>query len=223
MIRFLLTTAFALAVAFPALAQQPARPRETDEVARLKAEVQELEAKLKKEGEKKEEGNRDEWKKKEKNSEAKKDEPKKDDPKKPNAPRPPMGGPGGPPEWGGIGGFGGPPMGSCFGGGPATMGGGVTSGRNPLGMLIQLPGFQKLSKQEQQMLTGLIDKVAELSKPTPPAATTTSTSGPGGGNSVEARLERREKSIEEIKNALRQHGGSSFPSGSGSPGGRGGR
>ena len=74
----------------------------------------------------------------------------------------------------------------------------------------KMPGFEKLSPDEQKMLTKLVEK---MRTPTPPAG-----SG-AGSSSVEARLDRLEKAIGELTNAMgRMGGGGAGPRG---PGGGG--
>ena len=136
--------AIALAFALPALAQQPTRPREGDDIARLREQIRDLETKLN------ESGKKDEKKKDEKKKDEKKDEPKR-----------PMGG--------GFtgGGFGGPgasgPMGGYGGAGGFPMGrGGAGDRPAQSGMngpdLARMPGFDNLSKDEQKMLMALGSK-----------------------------------------------------------------
>lgn len=195
MVRFFLTTAFTLALALPALAQPP-RPRDSDDVAKLREQVRELEAKLKQTAPKKEEKGEKKEEQKGENKGEKKPEPK----------FPPMGGGFGGGGPGGGGGFGGGGLGGA--GGPAWMGGTGSMGRGNLaeqrGVMdfTKMPGFEKLSPDEQNVLTKLVEK---MRTPTPSA-------GSGGSNSVEARLDRLEKAIGELSNAMR-----------GSSGGRGGR
>ena len=181
MVRFFLSTALTLALALSALAQQPARPRDSDDVAKLREQVRDLEAQLKQSAPKKEEKGE----------------------KKPEPQGPPMGGNfgggGGSPFGGGaFGGFGLGAGGPMPGGGGASMG-----GRSGIMDFTKLPGFEKLSPDEQKMLTKLIEK---MRTPTPPAGS--------GSNSVEARLDRLEKAIGELTNSMRGAGGA---------GGRGGR
>ena len=204
MTRFFLSAAFGLALALPASAQQPQRPRENDEVAKLRAEVRELEARLKKESEKKDEGERKGEKKPEQKGEQKGE--KKEGPK-----GPPMGSgagsfggfPGGPPMGEGFpgrgggfgpmggGGFGGGVGGSPGAGGPGGEGFGGRGGQLGGPDFSRMPGFDKLSKDEQQMLTNLVGKMRS-----------STSNRPAGG--VEARLDRLEKAIEELKNSLRK-------------------
>lgn len=177
MTRFLLTAAFGLALALPSMAQQPQRPRENDEVAKLRAEVRELEAQLKNEGEKKGD---------------KKPDVKKDEPKGP----PPMGGAFDP--FGGGGFPGGPPMGGGFGGPPGGggRGGSVDQRGQPdrMAFLARMPGMDKLTKDEQATFTKLIEKMREPS--TGPAR-----KSEGG---VEARLDRLEKAIADLAEAMKR-------------------
>ena len=208
MVRFFLTTAFALALALPALAQPPARPRDSDDVAKLREQVRELEEKLKQSSPKKEDKGEKKEEKGEKKSEQKGDNK---DEKRPEPKYPPMAG-----GFGAFGGGSGPGAGgSPFGGGgggrgDSGMGGIASMGRGnlaePRGGVMdftKMPGFEKLSSDEQKMLTKLVEK---MRTPTPPAG------GGAGSNSVEARLDRLEKAIGELSNAMR-----------GSSGGRGGR
>jgi len=219
MVRFFLTTAFALALAIPALSQQPARPRENDDVAKLREQVRELEAKLKQSAPKKEEKGEKKSEQKDENKGEKKPEPK----------GPPMGGAG---DWqfggggfgggSGGGGFGGGPGGGGFGGGPGGqspggsawmggMGGPATMSGGRGGMdFTRMPGFEKLSPDEQKMLTKLVEK---MRTPTPPAGSGASS------NSVEARLDRLEKAIGELTNSMRRLGGGGGEGGSRGPGG----
>ena len=174
---YFLTTALGFAFAFPALAQPPARSRDTDEVTKLREQVRELKAELKKEERKIElkvevQGDKPEIKKQE---------------------------PQGRPMGGGFGGGG-------FGGDNNRMpgSGGVGSfGFNPMGGIGRMPGFEKLSKEEQATFTGLVEKMraAPVKKP---------------AEGVEARLERLENAIEELKNSMRG------PRGGGTGGQRGG-
>ena len=185
MVRFFLAAAFASALAFPALAQQPARPRDSDDVAKLREQVRDLEAQLKQAAPKKEEKSEKKNEQKGENKGEKKPEPKD----------PPMGGGfGGGGPGGGFGGGGfGPGAGSpMFGGGGAMMGG----GRGGVMDFTKMPGFEKLSPDEQKMLTKLVEKMR-----------TTAAGSAGGSNSVEARLERLEKAIGELTNAMRGAGG----------------
>ncbi len=193
MVRFFLTTAFALALALPALAQQPARPRDSDDVAKLREQVRDLEAQLKQSAPKKEE-----------KGEKKNDQ--KGETKNEQRPEPK-----GPPMGGGFGGGGLPFGGGGFGGGGFGPGAGSPmpggGGRGGVMDFTKMPGFEKLSPDEQKMLTKLVEK---MRTPTPPAGSA------GGSNSVEARLDRLEKAIGELTNAMRG-------SGAGGGGGRGGR
>lgn len=203
MTRFLLTAAFGLALALPTLAQQPQRPRENDEVAKLRAEVRELEERLKQSAPKKEE------RKIEVRVEAKGD--KKPDVKKDEPKGPPMGG--------GFtgGGFGGPPIGGRFspwGSGLPNPGGGIADqpgqpDRNRTDMLTRMPGFDRLTKEEQATLTKLVEK---MRAPAPSAGSN------GRGGSVEARLDRLEKAIADLANAMRNQSGPGA-TGRGGPGG----
>ena len=237
-----LSVAVVLALAVPALAQPPGRfnpQRPEAELDKLRAQVKEVEAKLKgtkdddKKGEEKEEkGKKDgdkkpDVKKEERRIEIRIEEPKKGDgdkkpeprkgegDKKPDAPRGPMGGFGGS-GFGpmGPGGFN-PPMGAEFprgGGFNPSMGGGSGGPGTP-------PGFDKLSKDEQQMFRRLMEKMQQPErKPDQPKS---------GGN-LEQRMERLERMIEEIRNQMnRGHGGPGGgqrgPGGEGGPMGGGGR
>ncbi len=225
MMRFFLTTAFALALALPGLAQLPPRPRESDDLAKLRDQVRDLEAKLKKESGKKDEKD-DEKKGEKKKDEKKGDGEKKNDGDKQDEPKRPMGGgftggglglPSGPNgfPWGNPGGTSG--FGGAFG---SPMGRGGEGGRGGAGDrpaqsgmggpdFTRMPGFDKLTKDEQKMLTAL---VAKMRTPTPAGE-----QGSRGGGDVEARLDRLEKAIEEIKGLLR----GPMPGGPMGPGGRG--
>ncbi len=207
MMRFFLTMAFAMATALPALAQQPLRPREGDDVAKLRAEVRDLEEKLKEAALPK---------KKDSKPESKKEEPQGD--KKPEARKEE---PKGPPMGGGFpGGFN--PMGGGFprssGFGPMSGGGRGEGHESP--DFSKMPGFDKLSQEEKRMLANLVQK---MRTPVPAPAETL------GGNSVEARLDRLEKAIGELANSLKNQsaprtppgaGGGGFPGGGPRGGGR---
>lgn len=177
MMSHLLTTALGLAFALPALAQPPARPRDADEVTNLRERVRELEAKLK-----------NEERKTELKVEVQGDKPeiKKQEP---------QGGPMG-------GGFGSGGFGGDNNRMPGSGGGGF--GFNPVGGIARMPGFEKLSKEEQATFAGLVEKMraAPVKKP---------------AEGVEARLERLEKAIEELKGMMR----GPIPGGPGGPGGGG--
>lgn len=221
MTRFFLSAAFGLALALPASAQQNQRPRENDEVAKLRAEVRELEARLKKESEKKEEGERKGEKKPEQKGEQKVEGERQGEKKK---------GPKGPPMGGGFTGGGSGPMGGFGGqgfgrnpfagnpgpmpGGPGGEGGrGGSSGMSGGPDFTRMPGFYRLSQEEQKTLAALMQKLR-----TPPPER--SGDAPMGGGGVEARLDRLEKAIEELKGMMRgpTPGGPGRP-----PGGSGGR
>lgn len=216
-----LSAAVALALAVPALAQ----PRVEAELDRLRAQIKELEAKLRASQPDKKPEPKPEVKKEERRIEIRVDEPKKGDGdkkpeirveiKKPDGekkpeprkdePRGPMGG--------GFGGFG-------------PMGGGMGGGFGPPWTRPDFspPGFDKLTKDEQAMFRKLMEKMtrggeperkAEQPKPTP-------------GN-LEGRLERLERAIEEIRNQMNRGGqggpggpGRGFGPGGGGPGGPGG-
>ncbi len=208
-----LSVVLALAFAVPALAQPPrpgtGRPGPNPELDQLRAQVKELEAKLKgkkdddkneEKGDKKEEkGKKDgdkkpDVKKEERRIEIRIEEPKKGDgDKKPDAPRGPMGNFGGSGGWGFGGGFSGGGSGFNPLGGPGGMG---ERGQGGAGGPGTPPGFDKLSKDEQQMFRGLMEKMARANQPE------RKPDQPKSGGNLEQRMERLERMIEEIRGQM---------------------
>ena len=219
MTRFFLSAAFGLALALPALAQgqpQP-RPNRGEDVEKLREQVRDLEAKLKKVSDKKEEKEDDKKGKGEQKGERKGEgEPK----------GPPMGGfTGGFP--GPMGSFGGQGFGrNPFAGNPGAMPGGPggeggrggSSGMSGGPDFTKMPGFERLTKDEQKMLANLFEKMHA----DPMHRSTMGTTGAPGH--VEARLDRLEKTIEELKAMMRgpTPSGPGRPPGSSGSGGPGG-
>ena len=166
MTRFFLSAAFGLALALPALAQgqpQP-RPNRGEDVEKLREQVRDLVAKLKQVSDKKEEKEDD-----------KKGEKKKEGDKKGKGEQKGEGEPKGPPMGGFTGGFSGP-MGSFGGqgfgrnpfagnpgampGGPGGEGGrGGSSGMSGGPDFTKMPGFYRLSQEEQKTLAALMQKL----------------------------------------------------------------